>query len=235
MTPDVQSAIRDNLSLARDRIVAAARRSGRDPSSIRLVSVGKTHPAQVLQMAVDAGARIIGENYIQEARAKFDALIHCPAAWHFIGHLQRNKAKYAVRIFDLIHTVDSLKLASELDRQAGNAGKVQELLVQVNISGEATKSGVSPENAQRLLEALGRLEHVHVRGLMTMPPFFNQPEMARPYFAALRKLRDRLEARDIPGIELHELSMGMSGDFEVAIEEGATLVRIGTLIFGGRS
>jgi len=148
--------------------------------------------------------------------------------------LQTNKAKIAVALFDLIHGVDSLKLAREVDKQAAKIGKIQSILIQVNVSGEATKSGTTEEAALELIRDAGRLEHLRVRGLMTMPPFFDQPERARPYFAALRRLRDRIRAEAVAGVDMVELSMGMTGDFEVAIEEGATLVRIGTAIFGPR-
>ncbi len=234
MTLEMCDTIRSNIAKVTDTITAAAERSGRSPSSIRLVVVGKTHPPETIQAAIDAGAAIIGENYIQEARSKFDALICNPVQWHFIGHLQRNKAKYAVRMFDLIHTVDSSKLAVELDKQARKAGKVQDILVQINISAEPTKSGVGENDAETLLREINRLPNVRIKGLMAMPPFFYDPEGARPYFKALRLLRDRLKTCDIPNIEMKELSMGMTGDFEAAIEEGATLVRIGTYIFGER-
>jgi pyridoxal phosphate enzyme (YggS family) len=230
----MQQIIKENIAQVKARIAAAAERCGRTPESIRLVAVAKTHPAEAVQAAVAAGATIIGENYIQEARTKFDALVHLPVEWHFIGHLQGNKAKYAVRLFQLIHTVDSMRLATELDHQAGKAGKVQQILIQVNISGEATKSGVSEQEVAPLAGELGRLTHLKVKGLMTMPPYFDAPERARPYFAALRRLRDRIRSQALPNIDMDELSMGMTGDFEAAIEEGATLVRVGTAIFGGR-
>jgi len=212
----------------------AAQRCGRDPAEVALVAVSKTHPAEMVRQACQAGVTTVGENYIQEARDKIAALADCPLSWHFIGHLQSNKAKYAVDLFDLIHGVDSLKLAREIDKQAAKFGKIQPILIQVNISGEATKSGTTEEAALALVLEAGRLEHLQVRGLMTMPPFFDQPERARPYFAALRRLRDRIRAEAIAGVDMAELSMGMTGDFEVAIEEGATLVRIGTAIFGPR-
>ncbi len=227
--------ISENLSQVMARIAAAAQRGGRLPHSVQLVAVAKTHPPDAVRAAVEAGAKIIGENYIQEARAKFEALIHIPAQWHFIGHLQSNKAKYAVRLFHLIHTVDSLALGAELDRHAGKAGKVQEVLIQVNVSGEATKSGVSAGQATTLARELAELPHIKVKGLMTMPPYFDDPERARPFFAALRRLREDIRAQAIPGVDMMELSMGMTGDFEAAIEEGATLVRVGTAIFGGRA
>ena len=235
MALERQDTIRTNVAAVMDRIAAAAQRSGRAPSQIRLVVVGKTQPPEAIQCAIDAGATIIGENYIQEARTKFESLIQNPVQWHFIGHLQSNKAKYAVRMFDLIHTVDSCNLAVELDKQASKAGKVQDVLVQVNISGETTKSGVGASGVERLLGEIHLLKHIRVKGLMTMPPYFDDPEHARPYFASSRVLGDRIKALAIPGIDMSELSMGMTGDFEAAIEEGATLVRIGTYIFGERT
>ena len=227
--------IADRIKAIRGRIDAAARRCGRNPNDVRLVAVGKTKPAAMLSEAAAAGATVIGENYIQEAREKFDALIDLPIQWHFIGHLQSNKAKYAVRIFDLIHTVDSEKLAREIDKQAAKAGKKQKVLVQVNISGESTKSGTSRNDAFELVEAVSTMPNLELKGLMTMPPFFDAPERARPFFAALRSLRDDILKTYGDRLDLGELSMGMTGDFEVAVEEGATLVRIGTALFGARS
>lgn len=226
--------IADNIAAVRERMAQAARRSGRNPAEVALVAVSKTHPAEMVRQAWAAGVATVGENYIQEARDKIAALADCPLSWHFIGHLQSNKAKYAVDLFDLIHGVDTLKLAREIDKQAARIGKRQPILIQVNISGEATKSGATEADALALVREAGRLEHVRVRGLMTMPPFFDQPERARPCFAALRRLRDRIRAEAVAGVDMRELSMGMTGDFEVAIEEGATLVRIGTAIFGPR-
>ena len=227
-----REAIPYNLSVVLRRIERAAQNCGRDPGSVRLVAVAKTQPAVSVRAAVQAGAGIIGENYIQEARDKFDALADSQARWHFIGHLQSNKAKYAVRMFDLIHSVDSVKLAVELDKQARKAGKVQNILVQVNIGNEPTKSGVEQSDVQDLMTAILVNPHICIQGLMAMPPFFDDPERARPYFSALKRLRDELQQR--LGIPLKDLSMGMTGDFEAAIEEGATLVRIGTAIFGER-
>jgi hypothetical protein len=183
---------------------------------------------------VDAGVHILGENYIQEARDKIEALSDLDVEWHFIGHLQRNKAKYAVRLFDLIHSVDSIRLAREIDKQAAKAGKQQAILIQVNTGKEASKSGVYEEDAQALAREAAHMEHIAVKGLMTLPPYFNAPDKVRPYFRALRELRDRIRSAGLPGIEMAELSMGMTGDFETAIEEGATMVRIGTAIFGER-
>jgi PLP dependent protein len=224
--------IRENLATVLQRIRLAALDCGRDPGSVRLVTVAKNQTDEAVRRAVESGALIIGENYIQEARGKFDALIDRPARWHFIGHLQSNKAKIAVRLFEMIHTVDSAKLAAELNKQARQAGKIQDILVQVNISGEPSKSGVAQEQTLDLIETISRFEHIAVRGLMTLPPYFDAPQRARPFFTALRQLRD--QARQSLNLPMQELSMGMTGDFEVAIQEGATLVRIGTAIFGGR-
>lgn len=219
----------------RNRIEQSALRSSRDPSDIRLVAVSKTVPSQNIKPAIDAGVFIFGENYIQEAVKKIDEIADSRLAWHFIGHLQSNKAKYAVRYFDLIHSVDSLKLAREINSQAKKVNKVQDILVQINIAMESTKSGVSANDAISLVKDISTLENLSVKGLMTLPPFFNQPETVRPYFKALALIKDRIQKESIENIEMNELSMGMTGDFEVAVEEGATLVRIGTAIFGERS
>jgi pyridoxal phosphate enzyme (YggS family) len=226
--------IAENLHRVQRRIERAAERCGRDPATVRLVAVSKTVAADKVRQAVGAGARWLGENYIQEARAKIEALSDSRAAWHFIGHLQSNKARLAVELFELIHSVDSLKLARELDKQARRREKVQPILVQVNIAAEATKSGTAEAATPQLVRDIGRCDNLSVRGLMTMPPFFDAPEKARPYFRALRRLAERIADLDIEGVRMTELSMGMTGDFEVAIEEGATLVRIGTAIFGER-
>ncbi len=226
--------IAHNLRQIERRIASAAQNCGRAPGDIRLVAVAKTKSADLVRAAFDAGAHAIGENYIQEARQKFNALADLPIEWHFIGHLQTNKAKYAVRLFDLIHTVDSLRLASELNVQARKIDKVQNILVQVKIGAEKTKSGVIPDEAPELVDAISRLANLRITGLMAMPPFFDDPDRARPFFAGLRRLRDGIQA-EYPGIDLRELSMGMTGDFEAAVAEGATLVRIGTALFGERS
>lgn len=189
----------------------------------------------MIKKAIEAGVTILGENYIQETREKFKLLVNYDVSWHFIGHLQTNKAKYAVSMFDLIHSVDSLKLAVELDKQAKKIEKKQGILIQVNISMESSKSGILEKETLNLIKEISTFEHILVKGLMTMPPFFNQPERVRPFFAALCKLRDKIRDASISNISMDELSMGMSGDYEVAIEEGATLVRIGTAIFGERN
>ncbi|MFZ0133386.1 MAG: YggS family pyridoxal phosphate-dependent enzyme [Desulfobacterales bacterium] len=226
--------IQENLTRVYRRIEQAAVRCGRDPAAVRLVAVSKTVPAARIAEAIDCGVRLLGENYIQEARQKIGTLHANQAAWHFIGHLQTNKARFAVELFDLIHSVDSLKLARALDKQARQLDKVQPVLVQVNLAGEASKSGLSELEAPQVIREMSRYGNLSIRGLMTMPPFFNAPEKVRPYFKALHQLAERLAAMEIPGVTMTELSMGMTGDFEVAVEEGATLVRIGTAIFGER-
>jgi pyridoxal phosphate enzyme (YggS family) len=226
--------IADNLSSIQERIGTAALRAARNPAEIRLVAVSKTVSAENIQQAIAAGVTMLGENYVQEARNKI-ARIGKQVEWHFIGHLQSNKARYAVDLFSMIQSVDRLSLAEELDQAANKHGKIVPILIQVNISGEESKSGINPQETLQLLKRIAGLQHLSIQGLMTMPPWFEDPEDARPYFIALRKLRDKLSREKLPGIALQELSMGMSGDFEVAIEEGATLVRIGTAIFGPRS
>jgi pyridoxal phosphate enzyme (YggS family) len=226
--------LKQRLEQIEQRIRQAAESCDRDADSVRLVAVSKTIAADIVKDAIEAGVTILGENYVQEARDKFNALVQYPVSWHFIGHLQSNKAKYAVRLFDLIHSVDSLKLARELDKQAAKLDKIQQILVQVNISAEETKSGISTDEAPRLIAEISQLKNVAVKGLMTMPPYFYQPEKVQPFFAALRELRDQINEQSLPNVSLDELSMGMTGDFEVAIQEGATLVRIGTAIFGER-
>lgn len=226
--------MKQRLQQIKQQIRQAAESCNRDADSVRLVTVSKTIAAEIVKEAIDAGVTILGENYVQEARDKFKALVQYPVSWHFIGHLQSNKAKYAVRLFDLIHSVDSLKLARELDKQAAKVDKIQQILLQVNISAEDTKSGISTDEAPRLIAEISQLKNLSVKGLMTMPPYFYQPEKVQPFFAALRELRDQIKEQSLPNVSLDELSMGMTGDFEVAIKEGATLVRIGTAIFGER-
>ncbi len=226
-------SIADNLARIHDRITAAALTAGRDPAEIRLVAVSKTRPAADVLTAFQAGQTVFGENYIQELLPKLTEVTE-PVEWHVIGHLQSNKVKYIAGEVSLIHSVDRLSLAEEIDRQWGRLDRVCDILIQVNISGEASKSGTTTEEALQLLHHCARLPHVRVTGLMTMPPFFDEPERARPCFAALRQLADIVTAEAIAGVSMNELSMGMSGDFEVAIQEGATLVRVGTAIFGER-
>jgi pyridoxal phosphate enzyme (YggS family) len=226
--------LKSRIEQVKKRIKDTAEACKRSMASIRLVAVSKTMPAEVVKEGIEAGISDLGENYIQEAKEKINALAAFPVTWHFIGHLQSNKAKYAVRLFDLIHSVDSLKLAQELNKYAQKNDKIQAILIQVNVAKEVSKSGVYIEDTVQLLKEVCRLENIAVKGLMTMPPYFNAPEKVRPFFTALRELRDQIKMEAIPNISMDELSMGMTGDFEAAIEEGATIVRIGTAIFGDR-
>ena len=223
----------DNLKTVMARIDAAAKRAGRDSSSVRLVVVTKTVDQDRIREAVVAGATILGENRVQEAREKIDALGQI-AQWHLIGRLQTNKAKYAVKLFDLIHSVDSIGLARELDKQAAKIGKVQDVLLEVSIADEAAKAGIAIDDCQALVRDAAGLKNIRIRGLMAIPPFLDDPEQVRPYFRKLRELSQSIRRENIPGISLQELSMGMSGDFEVAVEEGSTMVRVGTAVFGER-
>ena len=222
-----------NIQTIRETIEAAARRSGRSPSAVRLMAVTKTVDDARIGEAIRAGVEIIGENYVQEARRKIEA-VGKSCEWHLIGHLQTNKAKYAVHLFDMIHSVDRMELATELDRRARAAGRVMPILIEVNAAGEETKSGVPLDAAPDLVRSAAALENLEIRGLMTMPPWFDDPEEARPHFRSLRELRDRIAAKAIARVEMRELSMGMTGDYAVAVEEGATIVRVGRGIFGER-
>ncbi|MDR3580560.1 MAG: YggS family pyridoxal phosphate-dependent enzyme [Oryzomonas sp.] len=226
-------SIAQRLNQIRSRIEEAAAEAGRDPRTVRLVAVSKTRPPEDVVAACRAGQVIFGENYVQELTAKA-AGIPEPLEWHFIGHLQSNKAKYLAGLVTLVHSVDRLSLAEEISRHWGRLGRCCDVLVQVNIAGEASKSGTTETGALQLVRDIALLPNVRVRGLMTMPPFFDDPEAARPYFAELKRLSDLIAGEAVPGVEMKELSMGMSGDFEAAIQEGATLVRVGTAIFGER-
>jgi len=226
-------SIAQRLNQIRSRIAEAAAKAGRDPRSVRLVAVSKTRPPEDIVAACQAGQVIFGENYVQEFTAKA-AEVGEPLEWHFIGHLQSNKVKNLAGLVTLVHSVDRLSLAEEISRQWGRLGRCCDVLVQVNISGEASKSGTTETGALQLVRDIALLPNLKVRGLMTMPPFFDDPEAARPYFAELKRLSDLIAAEAVPGVEMVELSMGMSGDFEAAIQEGATLVRVGTAIFGER-
>jgi len=225
--------IAENVARVRERMEAAARRAGRDLGKIRLVAVSKTVGLERILQAVEAGVDSLGENYVQEAQEKIGALEQ-RVSWHFIGHLQSNKAKAAARLFDWVHSVDSLKLAEELSRAGKQQSKILPVLLQVNLGKEETKFGAQEEEVFRLLERMGSLPGVSIKGLMAMPPFFENPEESRPYFRALRIMAENVSKRQISGVLMEELSMGMSNDFEVAIEEGATLVRVGTAVFGPR-
>ncbi len=226
-------SIADNIKMVMDRIASAAKRAGRDPASVRLVVVTKTIDPGRIKEAVDAGAMILGENRVQEAKEKIEKLGSI-ASWHLIGHLQANKARHAVKLFDLIHSVDALELAAEIDKQAARSGKVQNVLVEVNIAGEASKAGMAVKKAASLVREIAKLRSIAVQGLMTIPPFPEKAEDSRPYFCVLRELAESMAGENIPNAAMKELSMGMSGDFEVAVEEGATMVRVGTSIFGER-
>jgi pyridoxal phosphate enzyme (YggS family) len=226
-------SIRANIQEIQERISSAALSAGRDPASVTLVAVSKTRPAEDVIEACRAGQTIFGENYVQELLAK-SADVQEPVEWHFIGHLQSNKVKYVAGLVTLIHSVDRLSLAEEISRQWGRLGRCCDILLQVNISGENSKSGTTEADALQLARDVSLLPNVRIRGLMTMPPFFDDPEAARPFFEALLQLSLKIAAENIPGVEMRELSMGMSGDFEAAIQEGATLVRVGTSIFGSR-
>jgi pyridoxal phosphate enzyme (YggS family) len=227
-------SIADNLKIVRARIDAAAKRVSRDPAAIKLVVVTKTVDPDRVREAAAAGAAILGENRVQEAREKIEALGRI-AQWHLIGRLQTNKAKYAVKLFDLIHSVDSIGLARELDKQAAKIGKVQDVLVEVSIASEAAKAGIAVDECLALVRESAGLKNIRVRGLMAIPPFLDDPEQVRPYFRKLRELSQSITREDLPNISMQELSMGMSGDFEVAVEEGSTMVRVGTAVFGARS
>ena len=223
--------IATHLAAAHEKIASAAGRAGRAPDSVRLVAVSKTQPAEAIATAAATGQRIFGENRVQEAREKIPA---CPPGleWHLIGHLQKNKVRQALSLFSFFHSIDSQALAGAIDRIAGETGQKVDGLLEVNVSGEETKHGFTPAQLREAFPALAALPHLRIRGLMTMAPYSENPEAARPVFRALRALRDELQSAH--GSALPELSMGMSGDFEPAIEEGATLVRIGSSIFGQR-
>ena len=226
--------MKDRLEHVQERIRQTANACGRSETDIRLVAVSKTMPVEIVKKAIETGMTDFGENYIQEAREKTASLAQYPVTWHYIGHLQSNKAKYAVRMFDFIHSVDSLKLARELDKHAKKIAKVQAILIQVNVAQEDSKSGAYVEDIMPLLRNISQFENLAVKGLMTMPPYFNAPDKVRPFFAALRGLRDQIKNENIANIAMDELSMGMTGDFEAAIQEGATMIRVGTAIFGER-
>jgi pyridoxal phosphate enzyme (YggS family) len=234
------AGVRDRLAAVRERLAAAAARAGRDPADIALVGVSKRKPAALVVEAVGAGLTHVGESYAQEALVKLPEAREALAAaglpqprWHFIGRLQRNKARQVAPLFDLVESVDRASLAEELDRRAAQAGRTLPILLQVDTSREPQKGGTAPESLVELLAASSAWQHLRVEGLMTIPAAASDPESARPAFARLRALRDELRGQ--PGAQsLRELSMGMSGDYEVAIEEGATIIRVGTAIFGPR-
>jgi pyridoxal phosphate enzyme (YggS family) len=230
-----QDELAVRLAGIRARISAAAESGGRRPEEVKLIAISKTHPASVIKKVIEFGAVDIGENRVQEAEGKIAEVGRKVARWHLVGHLQANKARRAVSLFDVIHSVDSLDLARRLDRLCGEEG-IEKLavLIQVDLGHEETKSGIDESELTHLVEGLGPLSRLELVGLMTLPPFFDAPEQSRPFFRRLRELRDELAARGVFASGKGELSMGMTNDFEVAIEEGATMVRVGTAIFGER-
>ena len=227
-------SVAENVERVQERIHSACRRSGRAVEDVRMIAVSKTKPAESVRQAHAAGLREFGENRVQEAAAKRKELEDLDAVWHLIGHLQSNKAKQACRLFDWVHSVDSLHIAEKIDSAAADLGRKMPVLIEVHLGEEASKFGVEEDDLLRLAEQLGALPSLDLRGLMTLPPFFDDPQDVRPFFRRLRELAARIEARNLPGVHMRELSMGMSHDFEVAIEEGATIVRVGTAIFGER-
>jgi PLP dependent protein len=230
--------IAENIAAIRERMESAARRAGRSASDISLMAVSKMHPAERIREAYEAGLRLFGENRVQEFAGKAPALSDLSSAkWHMIGHLQTNKAAKATELFTAVDSIDSAKLAERLDAAARKLGKNIKVLIEINVGGEAAKSGVAPESRELddLLQDVPQFEALDFCGLMTVPPFTEDPEGARPFFRTLRELRDAIAARKLPGIRMDVLSMGMSHDFEVAIQEGSSCVRVGTAIFGERS
>ncbi len=221
-----------NLEMIRQRIRAACERAGRNPDSVALLAVSKTHPSETIKAAADCGQIFFGENKVQEAKAKIPL---CPGKlrWHFIGHLQSNKCRDAVELFEMIQSVDSLSLAQEINRRADQAARRMPVLIEVNVAGEASKFGYQPERLLAELQAFNALPRLEIHGLMTVPPWSPEAEDSRPHFGRLRELKERAE--QVLGAPLPHLSMGMSGDFEIAIEEGATIVRVGTALFGPRT
>jgi len=227
-------SVAENVERVQQRIQRACRRAGRPVEDVRLIAVSKTQPAEAIRQAYAAGLREFGENRVQEAAAKRKELEDLDAVWHLIGHLQSNKAKQAVRLFNCVHSVDSLNLAEKIDRAAAELGRRLPVLIEVHLGEEASKFGVEEADLLQLAEKIGELPALELRGLMTLPPFFDDPEDVRPFFRHLRELAGRIEARKLSGVSMQELSMGMSHDFEIAIEEGAAIVRVGTAIFGER-
>ena len=226
--------IPENVARVQERIAVACRRSGRRVEDVRLVAISKTMPCEAIRAGYEAGLREFGENRVQEAKAKRPALSDLTATWHLVGHLQTNKAKPARELFHWVHSVDSLRLAEKLAQAAPCSSDRLPVLLEVNLGEETTKSGVRTEEIAALAERVAQFETLELRGLMVIPPFFEDPEKGRPYFRQLRELAKEIESRKLPNVSMRELSMGMSHDFEVAIEEGATIIRVGTAIFGAR-
>lgn len=227
--------ITDNIARVQERMAAACRRSGRRAEDVRLLAITKTVSVERIRAAYEAGLRDFGENRVQEAKAKRPALSELTATWHLVGHLQTNKARAARELFHWVHSVDSLRLAQKIDQAAVGSEDRLPILLEVNLGEETTKSGARETEVFQLSEEVSKLGTVELRGLMVIPPLFENPEETRPYFRRLRELASEIASRDLPNVSMQELSMGMSHDFEVAIEEGATMVRIGTAIFGHRT
>ncbi len=226
--------IAENIARVREQIAAACRRAGRSPESVRLIAISKTVPAERIREAYEAGIRDFGENRVQEAASKRPALSDLTATWHLVGHLQSNKAKPARDLFHWIHSLDSARLAERLDKVSVCSGDRLQTLIEVNLGGEESKTGVREIEVLPLVEAASAFDTLEIRGLMAIPPFFDEPGQARPYFRRLRELAEQIAEKNLPRVVMQELSMGMSHDFEGAIEEGATMVRVGTSIFGPR-
>ena len=234
MEQPVRGTIAGRVQLVLSKIRSVADKVGRSPGGIRLVAATKSVTVDRIQEGIDAGLLILGENRVQEAIPKIAALTQARVRWHFIGQLQRRKVRSVIGLFDLIHSVDSVELAQEIERRAREAGQCQDILLEVNVGGEPTKAGFRPDELVRLLPTMPGFSHVRIRGLMAIPPPTADAELARPYFRELRNVARRISSLSVPSVRMEELSMGMSHDFEIAIEEGATLVRLGTAIFGSR-
>jgi len=226
--------IKENLDKINRKILETAKACNRSSDAVKLIAVSKRKSVQAIKEAIEAGARHFGENYIQEAVEKIDIIADESITWHFIGHLQSNKAKFAVKYFEYIHTVDNVKLAKEINKQAEKNSKIQKILLQINIGEELTKSGARIENAIDLVKQIHGFENLSIEGLMCMPPFFDDPEEARSYFRQLVQIKKKIMDENFDTVSMGHLSMGMSSDFKVAIEEGSTMVRVGTSIFGSR-
>ncbi len=230
---EIRNSIASNYRTVLDNIRRAAEGKGRDPSKVRLLAASKLQDEQKIRAAIAAGIHLFGENYVQEAKAKIEA-VEEPVEWHMIGHLQKNKARQAARLFSLIESLDRLELAVELDREGEKQGSPVRVFVEVNLAKEESKGGVDEQDVPLLLQQVGELSHLRVEGLMIIPPMRQDPEEVRPYFRRLRELQASLGELGIPNVELKELSMGMTHDYLVAVEEGATIVRVGTAIFEAR-
>lgn len=226
--------IAENIQDIQARIAAACRRSGRDPATVRLIAVTKTIDVEQINIAVEAGMRVLGENRVQEVLHKYES-VRPEVSWHLIGHLQTNKVRQIIDRVDLIHSLDSLHLAHELQKRACHRGRPVEVLVEVNVGQEASKFGLSPEDVPEFLKSLQEMNFIHIRGLMTVAPFLDNPEDVRMVFRRLKTLFEDMKHLELPNVRMEHLSMGMTHDFEVAIEEGATMIRVGTGIFGARN